>query len=440
MTPVLIAAGLLLLALAYVALVRRSARHVTLAGLALALAALLLPLAPAPALFTADVLGLLIGGVVLLVAWCVVLASRETGIAYYASILLASVGMLLAATAANLIMLFIAIELVTTPFYALVTWGKSRQRLEAGMKYFVVALVASALLLLGIVLLSSGGSTRIADLRLVGTLPLVGIAAVIAGLGFKLGVWPFGFWIPDVYQGAPSPIAGFLAGASKKVAFVALIRIGVVLAVPRWGVIMAAIAALTMTVPNLIALVQRDARRMLAYSIVTHAGYLLMGLVILSPITVSGTVFHMVTHAFMALGAFLVLGVFAQHGLERIDQLNGLGWKNPFLGGALTIFLLSLAGILFLSGFASKFYLFFGVASVGLVWLAVLAIVNSVISLYYYFRIIRALYGYKTPGRALEVPYGTLVAIMVCLFITVFIGFYPVPVIDAVVAAAKGLF
>ena len=373
------------------------------------------------------------------VAIGVVLSSKEKSFVYYGSVLLSTIGMILAASSQDLLALYLSIELVTVPTYVLVGFKRTLLRLESAMKYFVVSIVASALMLLGVILLASNAGQT----GLVGFTPvldgifLLGVAAFVAGLGFKLGIWPFNFWIPDVYEGAPPAVAGFLAGASKKAAYAAFFRVAVIFAVSlqNWSVIIAVLAALTMTIPNIIALLQENAKRMLAYSIMTHAGFLLMGIAVGA---YAATAFHAFVHGFMALGAFLVLGVFSARKLEKISQLRGLGFRNPMLAASLTLFLLSLAGMPILAGFASKLYLFYAVAK-EMLWLTILAIINSGIALFYYFKLIREMYGYKTAGKALKIRYGVLVAIILCLFVLLFFGIYPQPMIEFAVRAVSGI-
>lgn len=416
-------------------------RKVTLIGLLAALLVLpFFPHGPAVGLFSFDLFAVFFAAIFLSVAFLAALASDSRLPAFYASVLLATLGMIVAASANDLLAIFLGVELLTAPGYLLVFLGKTAERTEAAVKYFVVSILASALLLLGIVLLAAdGGSTNLSRVAFTGSpVFLIGFAAALAGLGFKMRIFPFNFWTPDVYQGAPPGVPGFLAGAGKKAGFAAFIRLAVVVVpfIRNWTVLIAVLAALTMTIPNLTALVQRNLRRLLAYSIMTHAGFLLMGLAILSPLAVSGTLVHTVTHAFMALGAFLVAGVLQRRGLHEIVQLRGFGWRHPFLAASLTVFLLSLAGIPLLAGFASKFYLFYGVAREGLLVLTVIAVANSVISLYYYFRVIRAMYGYPAAGKVYGVPRGTAAAILVCLLLTVLIGLYPLPLYDLALAAA----
>jgi NADH-quinone oxidoreductase subunit N len=325
--------------------------------------------------------------------------------------------------------------------------------MEAGVKYFVVSVVSSAIMLFGLALLVSvAGTTSISamaagDLFGAGgsSLVLLGMAMTIAGFAFKLGITPSNFWIPDVYQGSPPQVAGFLAGATKKAAYAAFLRLAVVfVAFHAWSLLFAVLAAITMSVPNVIALLQTDVRRTLAYSIMSQAGFLLLGFAAMTQmagntLAIGALLFHILTHAVMVMGAFLVLAVYDAHRIESLDQFKGQGYRNPFLGIALTLFLLSLAGIPLLAGFVSKFFLIYAVADAGLLWLGALAIINSVIALYYYFRIIRALWGYPGGGTPYRISRGTFVGIALCLVLTVLIGVWPEKFVDLAMRAAASL-
>lgn len=450
--PVLVAAAIILLSIAKIIVLERLGgqrwlRGVAAGGLLLCAAALaFLPIrwpSTQHALLASDAFAVYVGLLCLGIALLTIMASRERSAAYLCSVLLSAIGMLLAAGATDLLLLFVSIELVTAPTYVLVAWGRTRQRMEAATKYFIVGIISSLLLLLGLLLISvAGGSTSLAALVPSSSpLFLLGIGALLAGLGFKLGIFPFNLWIPDVYQGAPPQVAGLLAGAAKKAGYAALLRVAAViaLALHSWALVIAVLAALTMTLPNLAAIWQGNARRMVAYSIMSHAGFLLMGVAAGGVIGTGAVLFHAATHAAMVLGAFLVLGVFAAHRLERIEDLSGLGRRNPFLGVALTLFLLSLAGIPLLAGFASKLALFVAAADAGLAWLTALAVLNSVIALFYYFRIIRALYAHRSAGKRFEVRAGVLVAVAACLVVTVLFGLFPGPMIEWSSAAAQAL-
>ncbi|MDD9953341.1 MAG: NADH-quinone oxidoreductase subunit N [Candidatus Woesearchaeota archaeon] len=419
----------------------KNAKWITVAGIIGALCTLTIPYTSELLVF--DTFTIFFTVLFLAVALAVALFGTE-GVAYYPSLLLTTMGMIVATASKDVMMLFIGIELVTTPSYVLVAYHKTRERMEAATKYFVVSIVASALLILGLALLAiTSGSTTISELQ-PSTDPvfLLGLVAFIAGLGFKLGIFPFNFWIPDVYQGAPPAVAGLLAGASKKAGFAAFLRIAAVVAVglKSWTLLLAVIAVFSMTIPNIIAILQTNLRRMLSYSIMTHAGFLLMGVALMTPLGVSGTLFHAFTHAFMAAGAFLVLGVLQQYKMETLKDIRGLAKRSTFLSLSLMLFLLSLTGIPLLAGFASKFYLFYVTMEGGLLWLGIAAIANSVLSLYYYFLIIRAMYGHEPKGNHIAPPRSMFLAILLCLLVTIAFGVYPQPMIDFAVAAAQVLF
>ncbi len=449
---VLVAVGILLFTVLIVVLAasfgyRRGLRPIALALLAVAL--LSLPLfTSAPGgialngMLATDLFTTLFAALFVAVAFTVILGLETPTPPMLASVLLATVGMTLAAGARDLLLLYLAIELSSAPLYALLAAKRTPRRLEAATKYFIVSILSSALLLLGIVLLAVPmGTTRIPALAgtiALGPLSLLGAGLFLAGLGFKLGVWPFNLWVPDVYELGPTEIAGFLAGASKKAAFAALLRASVVL-IPLfadWTFALALLAALTMTIPNLIALAQEDTRRLVAYSIMTHAGYLLMGVAVATSAGYAALSLHAIAHAFLAVGAFLCVGVFAANRLHRVADLAGGARRSPYLAAALTLFLLGLAGMPILSGFWSKLYLFTESARVGLVWLVALAILNSVISLYYYFRIIRSLYGQENAGKTILVRTPTLWAVGICLIVTIVIGLWPGPFLELATVAA----
>ena len=441
----LLLAGALASVLFGAAGIKRGLRPLIIALLALALPAFaLFPIGGAAfnGMVSVDAFAAFFTVLFLIVSIVTILGLESPSPAALASVCLATVGMTLAASTRDLLMLYLAIELSSAPLYALLAAKRTPRRLESAMKYFVVSIVSSALLLLGVVLLAvPAGTTAIASLAPFGPLALLGAGLFLAGLAFKLGIWPFSLWIPDVYELGPTEIAGFLAGASKKAAFAALLRASVVL-IPLfadWTLAISVLAALTMTVPNLIALAQDDARRLVAYSSITHAGYLLMGVAVASTAGYAALSFHALAHATLAAGAFLCLGVFAANKLRRIDECAGVARRSPYLAGALTLFLLGLAGMPILSGFWSKLYLFVETARAGLVWLVVVAVVNSVIALYYYFRIIRAMYDRDAAGRTILVRTPTLWAVAICLIATLVIGLWPGPFLRLATIAAQAL-
>ncbi|MCU0860619.1 MAG: NADH-quinone oxidoreductase subunit N, partial [Thermoplasmata archaeon] len=271
---------------------------------------------------------------------------------------------------------------------------------------------------------------------------------ILAGLGFKVAAVPFHMWAPDVYEGAPTPVSGLLAAASKKMGFAAFLKVflvGLMVTKTDWEVAIALLAILTMTVGNLVAVSQTNIKRMLAYSSVAQAGYILIALPVGTQYAVAGAMFHVMTHAFMKSGAFMVVaGMGAAAVGERLDDFKGLGRRSPFLAIAMTLFLLSLAGIPPLAGFASKFVLFssavYGSIDPGpewLIWLAVAGVLNSALSLYYYARVIKYMYMDQGSGERVKVPRWTMAAITIALFMTIFLGLFFDATVDLCVRAAE---
>ena len=367
---------------------------------------------------------------------------------YYTLLLLAVTGMTVVAMATDLIVLFVGLEIAGIASFALSGFSKREKRsAEAATKYFIVGGFSSALTLFSISLFYGvAGTTEIAamgpqmeamfssidGLRSAATLATV---MLIAGLGFKIAAVPFHMWAPDVYEGAPTPISGLLAAASKKMGVAAMFKIflvGIIVTKADWDVAIGVIAIVTMTVGNLIAVSQTNIKRMLAYSSIAQAGYILMVLPIGTEYAVAGGLFHVLTHAFMKSGAFMVVAALTIRGIgEKIDDLKGLAKRSPFLALAMTLFLLSLAGIPPLAGFASKFVLFSSAvyASIDpgpswLLWLAVAGVLNSALSLYYYARVIKRMYMEKGPEDRVTVPRMTGVAILIAVVMTIALGIY----------------
>ena len=382
---------------------------------------------------------------------------------YYSLILLAVTGMTVVALATDLVVLFIGLEIAGIASFALSGFSKKERRsAEAATKYFIVGGFSSALTLFAISLFYGvSGTTDIAAMgsqmeamfsSVEGTRSVATLATVmlIAGLGFKIAAVPFHMWAPDVYEGAPTPISGLLAAASKKMGVAAMFKIflvGIIVTKSDWDVAIAVIAIVTMTVGNLIAISQANIKRMLAYSSIAQAGYILIVLPVGTEYAVAGGLFHVLTHAFMKSGAFMVVAALAVRGVgERLDDYKGLSRRSPFLAVAMTLFLLSLAGIPPLAGFASKFVLFSSAvyASIDpgpswLLWLAVAGVLNSALSLYYYARVIKNMYMEKGPEERVTVPKMTGVAILIALIMTIVLGIYFDAVVELCQEAAGSL-
>ena len=272
----------------------------------------------------------------------------------------------------------------------------------------------------------------------------MGLALIVAGLGFKVAAVPFHMWAPDVYEGAPTPITAYLAVGSKAAAFALILRLfsqAFLPAIDDWQIILVVLAALTMTVGNLVALAQDNIKRMLAYSSIGHVGYLLLGVAALSPLASDGVIFHLAGYGVTNLAAFLCVIIFYNAtNREDIAGFAGLADRAPYLAMALTVALFSLAGLPFFAGFTTKFYLFTAAAEGGLLWLVGLAIVNSLISLYYYLMVIKQMYmvpaGDNAPVKVSLVSGGVLGLLVLGIIV---LGVYPGPLVDAIQGATAAI-
>ncbi len=381
---------------------------------------------------------------------------------FHSLLLLASVGMMVLVAARDLILVFLGLELMSVAVYVLTAYDRRRARSsEAGLKYFLIGAFASAFLLYGIALLYGAvGSThlgRVAETVAAAAagedlLLLAGLGLLLVGFAFKVAAVPFHMWTPDAYEGAPAPVTGYMAAGVKAAAFAALLRIVVVDLAPAasaWQAILWWLAVLTMVVPNLIALVQDDVKRMLAYSSVAHAGYVLVGVVAGSALGMAAALFYLAVYALMTLGAFAVAAHVAGKGERRgkLDDYRGLGWSRPFLAVAMLIFLLSLAGFPPTGGFVAKLFLLRAAVESGFAVLAVVLVVTSLVSYYYYFRVAWKMYFDEAPAEAPErerpaavAPGGAFrLAAGVCALGVLAGGLAPGPAIDRVERAGASL-
>lgn len=369
---------------------------------------------------------------------------------FFALLLVTALGMSLMAAAVDLLMMYLALELVSVPSYVLAGYQKnSKASAEAALKYVIYGGVSSGIMLFGMSLLFGlTGKTNLFEINQflidnpVYLLPLLlSLLFILAGLGYKIASVPFHFWCPDVYEGAPTPVTAFLSVGPKAAGFAMMIRFFyVTLVTPEgeallpvkdldWPLLLAVISAITMSLGNLAALAQRNIKRLLAYSGIAHAGYILMGVVLLNHDGLRASLFYLLIYLFMNLGAFLVVIYLTQRlGSELIDDYEGLAWRAPILAIPMGIFLLSLIGIPPLAGFIAKFYIFAAVIEAKLYWLAVIGLVNTTIAVYYYARILRAMFLVAdTGGRKLSLPafdQGLLWALVLPLIV---FGVYWVP-------------
>jgi NADH-quinone oxidoreductase subunit N len=324
---------------------------------------------------------------------------------YFALTLFGATGMMLMTCSVELLMVFVGLEISSISTYIMAGFRKGQAAAtESSIKYFLLGSFATAFFLYGIALaFGSTGSTRIDAISLglnttaTPTLALLSLGLIIIGIGFKVSAAPFHVWTPDVYQGAPAPVVGLMSTAPKAAAFAVLLRIlfsGYPSYEPRWASLIWIIAVLSMFIGNLGALMQRDVKRMLAYSSIAHAGYLLVAYTAFPADGIASACFYTAAYAAMNVGAFTAITQIAgyQERARTIDDYTGLALKRPVLAAVLGFFLLSLIGIPFTGGFFGKFYVFTAALHAGRVWLAVLGLLNSGIACFYYLRLLAALY------------------------------------------------
>ena len=370
---------------------------------------------------------------------------------YYSLILLSTIGMVLVAYSTDLVMLFVAWELMSIPTYVLVGFiKKDPSSNEAALKYFLFGALASAIIIYGIsIAYGLTGSTNIGEV-IQGfaaidpdmlPLALLAIGMFIAGFGFKMGLVPFHMWLPDTYEGAPPTITTLLAAGTKKAGFAAALRVIVMGAVALnldWTFALGIIAVMTMTVGNLAAIMQKNLTRMLAYSSIGHAGYILIGLSI-APFTgigIQGSLFHILNHAVMKGAAFIaVAGIVTTLAVTNLDKLKGLGRRMPITSLGLLISLFALAGVPPLNGFWSKLMLFGAAIDAGPVapwapWLAIAGILNSALSLAYYIWIMRKMYFEGENEKRVSEPKSVIAVMIFSIIFMVGIGVYPDPIIQ----------
>ena len=371
---------------------------------------------------------------------------------YYGLVLLSGVGMMLLASTRELVTIYVSLELTTLSLCALVALARwDVQSNEAGIKYLLLSVLASAVLLYGIAILYGlTGTTVLADIAAkigsggLSPAALVALAFVVAGFGFKIAAVPFHMWVPDVYQGAPTPVTAFLSVGSKAAGFAVVVRVLSEAFAPAeavWPTLFAVLAALTMTLGNVVALRQTNIKRMLAYSSIAQAGYAMMGLAAASSFATSSLLLFLAAYAITNLGAFAAVIAFSnQVGSDEIADYDGLSHRSPLLALVLSLCLVSLAGIPPMVGFVGKLYLFTAVFDQGLVWLVVLAVLNSAVSVFYYIRPVRnAYFGEAKTDRPLLTAFPTSLGLGVALLCVLVVGLYPAPVMTAAQAAALAL-
>jgi NADH-quinone oxidoreductase subunit N len=385
-------------------------------------------------------------------------ADRFVAVAeYYSLVVFALAGMLFAASANDFAMLFVSIELITITFYVLVSFQRSKiASLEAGVKYLILGALSSSFMVFGIALIwGTSGQLNFTGLAAVAAqyadskIFLLGVLLVLVGLGFKIAAFPFQIWAPDVYQGAPTPTTAFLAVGSKAAGFVLLLRV-LFTAVPsvtaHWGDLLIIISGITILYGNLCALPQRNLKRLLGYSSIAHAGYLLLGVAALNATGQAAVMYYLAGYLFTVLAAFLVIALVMRHlDTEDISGLAGLNRRSPLLAATMTIAMVSLAGIPPMAGFFGKFLLLKSVVEAaqttgnhGYYCLLFTALAGVVISLYYYFGVIRAIYWSKETKdlTAIELSGAAKATAWICILGIFWLGLFPNTVVNMANQAA----
>jgi len=374
---------------------------------------------------------------------------------YFALILFGVVGMTIMSSAVELVLIFIGLEMSSISTYVLAGFRRNDASSgESSLKYFLLGSFATAFFLYGVALMF--GATGSTNIDIIGqklqsapadVLVFVSMALMFVGLGFKVAAAPFHIWTPDVYEGAPAPVVGFMSTAPKAAAFAVLLRVVFTINAPGRFWFLWVTAALSMTLGNVGALVQSNVKRMLAYSSIAHAGYLLVAFAMISPQNsltgISAAMFYTAAYAAMNVGAFAVVSHFANAG-ERyvtLEDYEGLGRSSPLLAAALAMFLLSLIGIPMTGGFFAKFYVFSAAIRANLIWLTLIGVVNSAIGAYYYLRIIVSMY-MREPRRAVPVTpvsFGVGSALALSLIATLYLGILPNRVLQVAQHSAQDL-
>ena len=378
---------------------------------------------------------------------------RARGIApgeFYATVLFATLGFMLMASGRELITIYISLEMASIPLYMLVAMAKNDIRSnEAGIKYLLLGAMSSAVTLYGMVLLyAASGSTILPEIAArIGSSGVVGVVAVvfvIVGLGFKIAAVPFHMWVPDVYQGAPTPVTAFLSVGSKAAGFALILRVltqGLLPLEMYWSPLLAILAAITMTFGNIAALRQTNIKRLLGYSSIAQAGYAMMALAIPGTAVASGLMFFLLAYTLTNLGAFAgLIAISRQIGSEEIEDFQGMGQRGGILALFTTLCFLSLVGMPPMAGFVSKFYLFFTVFEQGLVWLVVVGVLNTAIAAFYYVKVVRSMYFMSPPTNdPIRAPLSLHLALWGSTIATIALGIFANPFIRITDAAANQL-
>jgi NADH-quinone oxidoreductase subunit N len=374
--------------------------------------------------------------------------------AYYILLSTSTLGLMFLVSSKEMVTLYVGLELATISLYALTAIYKNDElSTEAGIKYLLLGALSSGILLYGFSIIYGvtrttylDGIMSYASTGAIGPIFIIGLIMTLLGVGFKLSMVPMHVWTPDVYQGAPTPVTSFISVASKAAGFVFALRLFSYMFVKLdyiWVPIIAVIAVLTMTIGNLMAIPQKNVKRLLAYSTISQAGYILVGFAGASVIGISSVLFYLLAYTITNIAAFSVVVAFAKStGSENLEDYAGMAKKEPLLALIFMFSLLSLAGIPPLAGFVGKFYLFYAAMQKGYTWLVVIAALNSTLSLYYYLLVLRQMY---IVDRKKELPkvvmtFGVKLTLLITMLAMFIIGIFPGPILDITTDIAQKLF
>jgi NADH-quinone oxidoreductase subunit N len=397
------------------------------------------------------ILVIAVGALAILSSYQYLRRERADSGEYYALVLFSVVGQGIMVTSNELIMLFIGLEISSIATYILAGYLREDMRgTEAALKYFLLGSFATAFLLYGVAwIYGMTGSTNLSEIHRILTTPdiapsaiMIGAAAalIFVGLAFKVSAAPFQIWAPDVYQGAPAPVAAFMSAGPKAAAFAIFLRLFLTAFEPisdRWQPIVWISALLTMIIGNFAALTQSNMKRLLAYSSIAHAGYVMVAITTNSETGTAAAMFYLAAYAFMNIGAFAVVAHIAHRGEQfvRVEDFAGLGARQPVTAALLSVFLLSLIGVPLTAGFFGKFYIFKAALDADLIWLTVLGLLNSAVAAYYYLRVLVVMY-MQEPGEAVKtlppLPAGIKATLWGSAIATLVLGVYPSLVLDFV--------
>jgi len=397
-----------------------------------------------------------IGAIAVMLSWDYIKRTRINQAEYYALLLSATLGMVIMAASNDLITIFLGLELMSLALYVLVGFRRGQlESNEAALKYFLLGAFASGFLLYGIALLyGATGTTGLGPMAafladspaLRNPLFLAGGLLLLTGFGFKVAAVPFHMWTPDAYEGAPTSVTAFMSAGAKAAGFAAMLRVALKVLAPTqadWAPLLIWIAILTMTVGNVTALLQTNLKRMLAYSSIAHAGVVLVAVVAGGTDGASAALFYLAVYSFMNLGAFGILTLLGKGPEERvlISDLAGLGFRQPLLGLAMTVFMLSLGGIPPTAGFMGKLYVFSVALKAGLVPLVIVGVLNSVVAIFYYLRVTIAMYMEEPRGEPAGIAWALpgVLALIVTLALTLWWGVAAHGLLDLAQRSVLGL-